>query len=124
MYGHPPETMEWDGVAPDETAVFDDSPETEYDSDRTPWWRPSGFVEWFALGQTLLPALLFLPGSQPYRLPIRTGAYVVSLCAFAIWWFDRGGRGFGFQHPGHVRKPDIIHVAVELRIGIARVHMG
>lgn len=98
MYGHPPETMEWDGVAPDETAVFDDSPETEYGGDRTPWWRPSGFVEWFALGQTLLPALLFLPGSQPYRLPIRTGAYVVSLCAFAIWWFDRGGRGRG-RHP-------------------------
>ena len=60
--------------------------------DRTPRWRPSGFIEWFALGLTLLPALLFLPGSQAYRLPIRTGAYAISLFAFALWWFDRGGQ--------------------------------
>ena len=59
---------------------------------------PAGFVEWFALGQTLLPALLFIPGSQAYRLPIRTGAYAVSLWAFAMWWFSRGGQQRG-KHP-------------------------
>jgi hypothetical protein len=59
---------------------------------------PSGFVEWFAVGQTLLPALLFLPGSQAYRLPIRVGAYAISLGAFAVWWFYLGGRRRG-RHP-------------------------
>ncbi len=40
---------------------------------------PRGFAEWFAISQTLLPALMFLPGSQAYRLPIRVGAYAISL---------------------------------------------
>ena len=100
MYGDPPDTIPWEGVEADETALFHDV-EDEYDEygrARTPRWRPSGFVEWFAVGQTLLPALLFLPGSQAYRFPIRTGAYAVSLCAFVVWWFDRGGQGRG-KHP-------------------------
>jgi len=93
MYGNPPETFNWDAVEPDETALFSD-PEWDgvhTESDRLPRWRPSGFIEWFAVGLTLLPALLFLPGSQAYRLPIRTGAYAVSLFALALWWFHRGG---------------------------------
>ncbi len=55
-------------------------------------WLPSGLAEWFAVSQTLLPALMFVPGSQPIRLPLRVGAYAVSLLAFALWWFDRAGR--------------------------------
>ena len=100
MYGNPPEAINWDDVAPDETAVFDDafSDEAGEESGRQPGWMPSGFVEWFAVGQTLLPALLFLPGSQAYRLPIRVGAYAISLCAFAVWWFHRGGQRRG-RHP-------------------------
>lgn len=54
-------------------------------------WLPSGLAEWFAVSQTLLPALLFVPGSQAVRLPLRVGAYAISLVAFALWWFDRGG---------------------------------
>jgi hypothetical protein len=61
--------------------------------------RPSGFAEWFVLSQTLLPALMFLPGSQAYRLPLRIGAYGISLFAFALWWFSRGGRKQGHHHP-------------------------
>jgi hypothetical protein len=61
--------------------------------------RPSGFAEWFALSLTLLPALMFVPGSQPYRLPLRVGAYGISLFAFAIWWFHKAGRKEG-KHPG------------------------
>src|SRR6266568_7103403 len=53
---------------------------------------PSGFAEWFALSQTLLPALLFLPGSQAFRLPVRVGAYAISLYAFVMWWFGRARR--------------------------------
>lgn len=98
MYGNPPETFNWAGVEPDDVGLFDDATGENVEIDRTPRWRPSGFVEWFAVGQTLLPALLFLPGSQAYRLPIRTGAYAVSLFAFVLWWFDRAGRTRG-THP-------------------------
>ena len=93
MYGRPLDEIDWNRVAPDAIAIFGD---TESDGvaatpDRTPRWRPSGFIEWFALGLTLMPALLFIPGSQAYRLPIRTGAYAISLFALALWWFHRGG---------------------------------
>jgi hypothetical protein len=60
--------------------------------------RPKGFAEWFAVSQTLLPALLLLPGSQAYRLPLRVGAYAISFYAFALWWLDRAGRKEG-KHP-------------------------
>ena len=97
MYGNAPETLEWDDVEADETEIFDDG--TDEGVEQQPGgWRPRGFVEWFALGQTLLPALLFIPGSQAYRLPIRTGAYAISLWAFALWWFGRGGYIRG-KHP-------------------------
>ena len=100
MYGNPPDAVEWHGLAPEETGLFDDVRQDGIGDGpvRTLGWMPSGFVEWFAIGQTILPALLFLPGSQAYRLPIRTGAYAVSLVAFAMWWFNRGGRQRG-KHP-------------------------
>lgn len=60
--------------------------------------KPSSFAEWFALAQTLLPAMLFLPGSQEYRLPLRIGSYAISLAALALWWLDRAGRKEG-RHP-------------------------
>ena len=48
---------------------------------RIPW----GFAEFFIISQTALPALLFLPGTQVIRLPIRTAAFAISLAAF-VWW--------------------------------------
>ncbi|HYM23044.1 MAG TPA: hypothetical protein VEU08_07545 [Vicinamibacterales bacterium] len=60
--------------------------------------RPSNFAEWFAISQTLLPALLLVPGSQTYRFPLRVGAYAISLVAFVLWWFGKGGRQQG-KHP-------------------------
>jgi hypothetical protein len=75
--------------------VVDDSGDPPLDQESP---RPSGFAEWFALSQTVLPALLFLPGSQAFRLPVRIGAYGVSLYAFAVWWFGRGARHQG-RHP-------------------------
>src|SRR4026207_1130136 len=100
MYGNPPDAVEWNGLESEETGLFDDVRQEGIGDGpaRKLGWMPSGFVEWFAIGQTILPALLFLPGSQAYRLPIRTGAYAVSLVAFAMWWFDRGGRQRG-RHP-------------------------
>src|SRR5688572_7107965 len=100
MYGNAPDTFEWENPRhADEAGLFEvRDDETGGEPVHDAGWMPSGFVEWFAVGQTLLPALLFLPGSQAYRLPIRTGAYAVSLIAFALWWFDRGGRQRG-RHP-------------------------
>src|SRR5439155_1136952 len=76
--------------------------------------RPSGFAEWFAVSQTLLPALLLLPGSQMYRLPLRVGAYAISLYAFALWWLDaarvvdvlrRGQSDVGRRHVRRAGRP-------------------
>lgn len=47
---------------------------------------PFGFAEVFIISQTALPALLYLPGSQAFRLPIRFGAFGISLAAFA--WYQ------------------------------------
>jgi hypothetical protein len=49
---------------------------------RIPW----GFAELFVISQTALPALLYLPGSQTFRLPIRFSAFAISLAAFA--WYQ------------------------------------
>jgi hypothetical protein len=100
VYGNSPEAIDWDAVQTDHALVGEAEWEThEAGQGRMPSpWRPCGFIEWFTAGLTLLPALLFLPGTQAYRLPIRTGAYAVSLGAFAIWWFGRGGRQRG-AHP-------------------------
>ena len=51
---------------------------------RIPW----GFAEVFIISQTALPALLYLPGSQAFRLPIRFSAFAISLAAFAWYQFE------------------------------------
>ena len=48
---------------------------------RIPW----GFAEIFVISQTALPALLYLPGTQPVRQSIRVAAFIVSLAAYG-WW--------------------------------------
>jgi hypothetical protein len=47
---------------------------------------PWGFAEWFVLSQTIFPALLYLPGSQPFRILIRFGAFAVTLVALVYYW--------------------------------------
>lgn len=47
---------------------------------------PFGFAEVFVISQTALPALLYLPGTQSVRLPIRFSAFAISLAAFA--WYQ------------------------------------
>ena len=51
-----------------------------------------GFPELFVISQTALPALLFLPGTQPFRLPIRVSAFAISLAAFAWWQIESAVR--------------------------------
>lgn len=50
-------------------------------STRIPW----GFGEWFVISQSALPAILILPGTQAFRLPIRVSAFLLPLAAF-VWW--------------------------------------
>jgi hypothetical protein len=41
-----------------------------------------GFPEWFIISQMVIPALLYLPGSNAYRLPIRVAPFAISLLGF------------------------------------------
>lgn len=45
-------------------------------------WGP---LEIFVISQVVLPALLYLPGTQAFRVPIRVSAYGISLAALAYW---------------------------------------
>jgi hypothetical protein len=49
-----------------------------------------GVLEAFVVSQTLLPALLFLPGTQAIRTPLRVAPFMVSLALLA-WAAMRGG---------------------------------
>lgn len=49
---------------------------------------PRGFLEWFVISQTAIPAMLYLPGSQAFRLPMRIGAYAIALVGFLLWWLN------------------------------------
>jgi hypothetical protein len=55
---------------------------------RAPW----GFAEWFAISQTALPAILIMPGTQAFRLPIRISAFGISLAAFVWYVFNAKGK--------------------------------
>ena len=44
-----------------------------------------GFPEFFVISQTAIPALLYLPGSQQFRLYIRIASFAISF-ATLLWW--------------------------------------
>lgn len=112
-WSHAPDPLaEYYTRRPPSDVVVDEPEEPPLDSE-TPW--PLGLAEWFALSLTLLPALMFLPGSQSYRLPLRAGAYGISLYAFVAWWFHRGGRREG-KHPS---EPWLLFATVVLVLSIA-----
>lgn len=48
-----------------------------------------GFPEFFVISQTVLPALLYLPGTQPLRVLIRISPYAISLGALGWWYHHR-----------------------------------
>ena len=113
MYPNQPDADDWYRQArPVDRVDVASEPEDDLDAESL---RPAGFGEWFALCLTLLPALMFVPGSQAYRLPLRVGAYGISLVAFVIWWFDRGGHREG-RHPG---ERFLLLVLVVLVVGLA-----
>ncbi len=59
---------------------------------RTEW----GFPEWFAVAQVAGPAILYLPGTQVFRTPLRLGVFGLSL--FGLAWCMRLPRSRG-AHP-------------------------
>jgi hypothetical protein len=58
---------------------------SESQTKRLPW----NFAEWFVISQTLLPALLYLPGSQAFRVPIRMACYGITLAALLYFWQNK-----------------------------------
>jgi hypothetical protein len=75
-------------------------------------WR-WGFAEWFVIAQTVLPALLYLPGTQPLRVPIRVGFYGLSLVA--LLWCLLLPRASVRPHPA---RPWLVVVIVWLSVMI------
>ena len=45
---------------------------------RVPW----GWLEWFAISQTFVPALVFIPGVAPVRSVVRVASFVIALIAW------------------------------------------
>src|SRR5690349_5586204 len=62
-----------------------------------------GFAEWFVVSQMILPALLYLPGTQPIRVPIRVSAYALSIAAM-VWWLGWAKR----DSKAHPARPWLI----------------
>jgi hypothetical protein len=86
-------------VAPD----YAEAPDTHTAVEVEGWtdlgsWRPSGLLEWFAIAQTAVPAMLYLPGNQQSRLAIRAASFLISIAAFWFWYLDRPGR-YPVRHP-------------------------
>jgi hypothetical protein len=59
--------------------------------------RNCGFLEWFVISQTALPALLYLPGTQPFRVPIRIAPFAISL--LALVWLSTQKAAMPLPHP-------------------------
>lgn len=76
MSTRPPETAPWSVPLAHSAPTAAIAPAA---AARIPW----GFAEVFVISQTALPALLYLPGTQPFRLPIRFSAFAISLMALA-----------------------------------------
>jgi hypothetical protein len=86
----------WDACEPADQAVEPGDPQAGWEQPPADLaggrlW-PTGFGEWFAVAQTAVPALLFLPGSQALRLPIRVGVYALALLGLGLWWLRRSAR--------------------------------
>lgn len=76
-----------------------------------------GFAEWFVLSQTFIPALLYLPGTQPLRVLIRVASYGISLAALAWYYYSsKNGRMLARPHPA---VPWLIAVIIYLMLMLA-----
>jgi hypothetical protein len=76
---------------------------------------PWGLPEIFVISQTAIPALLYLPGTQPFRLYVRVASFAIA-SAVLVWWLLTSNRA-SKPHPA---QPWII--AVVLYIGAMILH--
>jgi hypothetical protein len=58
-----------------------------------------GIAEAFVAAQTALPAILYLPGTQSIRLPLRIGAFLISTALLVYWLFKTTPSERHEQHP-------------------------
>src|SRR5438876_5210014 len=72
-----------------------------------------GFREFFMIGQLLLPALLYLPGTQALRVPIRVAPFALSLFGFVVL-STRDAR----RPQKHVAVPVLIFIILYLAVMI------
>ena len=79
-------------------------------------WRVSewGLAEWFVVSQTLLPAVLILPGTQALRLPVRLLAFLMPLAILAYLVFTRN-----LRLPRHPAVPWLVATIAYLCLMIA-----
>jgi hypothetical protein len=77
--------------------------------------EPWGIAEFFVISQTAIPALLYLPGTQPYRLYLRIASFAISAALLAWWAF-----GSARQSRRHPAQPWI--VAAMLYLGAMLLH--
>ena len=78
---------------------------------KVPW----GWLEWVVIGQTMIPALLFVPGLSPIRTASRIASYGITLIAGAmIYWSGRGRPGAESYPP----RPWLIFVVAWLALSI------
>jgi hypothetical protein len=61
---------------------------------RTAGW---GRAEWFAIAQTAIPAVLFLPGTQGVRLYVRVASFAISIGL--LGWWAASSRRRSVPHP-------------------------
>lgn len=59
-----------------------------------------GLAEFFIVSQTAIPAVLFLPGTQPFRFYIRVASFAISM-ALLVWWATTARQQSTRQHPAH-----------------------
>ena len=70
---------------------------------------PWGVPELFVIAQTAIPALLFVPGTQPIRFYVRVASFVTAF-AILVWWMFAASR----RSRPHPAQPWIIVMCVYL----------
>jgi len=59
-----------------------------------------GLAEFFIISQTAIPALLYLPGTQPIRFYVRVASFAISM-ALLVWWVFGNARQ-SRRHPSQL----------------------
>jgi hypothetical protein len=75
-----------------------------------------GVLEWFMIAQTAMPALLYIPGTQPLRVLIRVLPFGLSLVGLALWLLSERSP----EEPRHPARPWLASSAIV--VGVMVLH--